>query len=277
MSTPSRNPYADVKRTLRREVGFQCPVRGCGNPYLTWHHFDPPWRIEKHHRPEGMIALCLEHASKADHGAFTDDQLRTLKVKTPERDVVTGKFDWRRQDFLVRLGGNFSYREDTILQLGSVPCAWLSRDQEGLHEVNFLMPTVSNGPRASIVENFWSASSSAHEIISPPMGRKIEVKYQNGDYFKILFRNVKQPEHLGVLYPEANLRNLTSVVEFPTTLVEVTSIVAGTNLELGPNYARFGGGTMRECFSSNSGSAGMRINLSDKEVAELLPHHESDS
>jgi hypothetical protein len=79
MAGPGRDPYRDVKRRLRREVGFTCPVEGCGNPYLTWHHFDPPWRVEHHHRPEGMIALCLEHAAQADNDAFTHDQLRALK------------------------------------------------------------------------------------------------------------------------------------------------------------------------------------------------------
>jgi hypothetical protein len=37
-----RRPYAHVVRQLRQEVGFRCPVDDCGNPYLTWHHFDPP-------------------------------------------------------------------------------------------------------------------------------------------------------------------------------------------------------------------------------------------
>jgi hypothetical protein len=41
-----RRPPMDVIRLLRSEVGFCCPVEGCGNPYLTWHHFDPPRRVE---------------------------------------------------------------------------------------------------------------------------------------------------------------------------------------------------------------------------------------
>src|SRR5260370_32940636 len=79
MAGPGRDPYERVKSELRQEVGFCCPVNGCGSPYLTWHHFDPPWRIEHHHRPDGMIALCRPHADKADYLSFTDDQLRALK------------------------------------------------------------------------------------------------------------------------------------------------------------------------------------------------------
>jgi hypothetical protein len=73
--TLSRTPPIQVTREIRSEVGFSCPIDRCGNPYLTWHHFDPPWSIEQHHRPEGMVALCREHADKADAGAFTDDQV----------------------------------------------------------------------------------------------------------------------------------------------------------------------------------------------------------
>lgn len=73
----SRTPPIAVRRTLRGEVGFGCPVRQagnlCGNPYLRWHHFDPAWSDEHHHRPEGMIASCAQHHDEADAGAFTRD------------------------------------------------------------------------------------------------------------------------------------------------------------------------------------------------------------
>ena len=68
-------------------------MEGCGSPYLTWHHFDPPWRVQEHEEPEGIIALCQEHHKKADVGAFTDDQLRGLKAAGHEREEeVRGRF-----------------------------------------------------------------------------------------------------------------------------------------------------------------------------------------
>jgi hypothetical protein len=73
------------RKALRKEVGFGCPVKDCGNPYLTWHHFDPPWEIAKHkpkperHKVEGIIALCHSHHDEADAGAFTKEQLHALK------------------------------------------------------------------------------------------------------------------------------------------------------------------------------------------------------
>ena len=71
-----REPPDSVKKILRKEVRFGCPIPGCNNPYLEWHHFDPPWAKEEHHRPEGMIALCNTHHKRADAGAFTIEQLK---------------------------------------------------------------------------------------------------------------------------------------------------------------------------------------------------------
>ena len=81
MSTPeiSRTPPANVLERLRREVNFGCPVEDCGVPYLSWHHFDPPWREKKHHNPDGMIALCAKDASLADAPRWTKEQLREMK------------------------------------------------------------------------------------------------------------------------------------------------------------------------------------------------------
>ncbi|WP_290437550.1 HNH endonuclease signature motif containing protein [Aeromonas caviae] len=64
-----------VKEILREEVGFGCPVKDCGNPYLEYHHFDPPIHIGPHNDPKGMIALCAQHHKKADGNAYTVEQL----------------------------------------------------------------------------------------------------------------------------------------------------------------------------------------------------------
>jgi hypothetical protein len=92
-------PLAEIRRQLRGEVGFGCPVEGCGSPYLTWHHFDPPWREREHHDADGMFALCLQHHKEADSGAFSDSQLRSfkaepfLKKSDPDPLVVSTGFE----------------------------------------------------------------------------------------------------------------------------------------------------------------------------------------
>src|SRR5207245_3375537 len=114
-------------RQLRQEVGFRCPVDGCGSPYLTWHHFGPAWRVEQHHRLDGMVALCVEHANKADVGAFTKEQLTAFKREGGLRsDAVRGRFDWMRRELLAVVGGNFYYHCPVILEIGDRTAIWFS-------------------------------------------------------------------------------------------------------------------------------------------------------
>ncbi|HEY5431250.1 MAG TPA: hypothetical protein VIK04_19190 [Solirubrobacteraceae bacterium] len=89
-------PPSTVRRELRREIGFCCPVEGCRSPYLTWHHFDPPWHVRQHHDPAGMVALCLQHHKEADAGAFTPEQLRAFKT-IAARDRPIGRVNWKRE------------------------------------------------------------------------------------------------------------------------------------------------------------------------------------
>lgn len=99
----NRTPPQPIRRALRAEVGFGCPIGECANPYLEWHHFDPPWREREHHDPAGMVALCAEHHAKADAGAFTPEQLRGYK-SSARRTPVQGRFDWMRNKLLAAVG-----------------------------------------------------------------------------------------------------------------------------------------------------------------------------
>src|SRR4051794_9583178 len=104
----TRTPPAEVRRALRKEVGFICPVPNCTNPNLTWHHFAPTWSECKHHDPQGMIALCKDHHGQADEGAFTVPQLRQLKRTGAEKAgslPVKEVFNWRRNRILAIVGG----------------------------------------------------------------------------------------------------------------------------------------------------------------------------
>jgi hypothetical protein len=218
MAEPGRTPPRDVLSTLRREVGFCCPVEGCGSPYLTWHHFDPPWRYEKHHRPEGMIALCREHADKADNRSFTDNQLRHLKqVGAARATEVRGRFDWMRNDLLAHVGGNFYYGTPVILRLGSTKNIWFERDENNDVLLNIKMPTLSGEPRARIENNVWTVLPRlAAEVICPPNGRLIDVKYNNGDWFRVEYQIMATEGDFFKNYPGTPVSHLEEVV-FPLT------------------------------------------------------------
>jgi hypothetical protein len=254
----SRTPPTDVLTALREEVGFHCPAADadgdiCGNPYLTWHHFDPPWRTETHHRPEGMIALCRTHADKADNGSYTDDQLRRLKAEGRGRGrEVSGRFDWMRRDLLAVVGGNAYFRTPVVIQVSNRPVVWFNRNEQHELLLNFDMPAISGASRASIRDNGWTVSpTDVRELICPPSGRKLDIKYKNGDLFGLKFRSIADRDELLQRFPY--LPTLQShVFPYPLTVVELTQVVAGSPLQLTPKGTLIGtnsitGGLISDC------------------------------
>ncbi|MDS3861811.1 hypothetical protein RIF25_13460, partial [Thermosynechococcaceae cyanobacterium BACA0444] len=120
-----RQPPSPVIRQLCKEVGFACPV--CGSPFLTWHHFDPPWRNKQHHNPEGMIALCPEHAAHADGGHWTINQLRQLKRPANLNDWVTASWPWKPEKAVFMLGNSYYVGERALLSMSGIPILGASR------------------------------------------------------------------------------------------------------------------------------------------------------
>ena len=150
-------PPTDVIRYLRQEVGFGCPFPNCRSPILTWHHFDPPWRLEQHHRPDGMIALCRLHADAADGGLFSNTQLKQWKKARNSIDSVKAKFPWAQRNFLIRLGGNYSGGESVPLALAGEPIISLTRDLTGPLLLSMSLRLPDGTLVASIDENSFTA------------------------------------------------------------------------------------------------------------------------
>ena len=270
----TRTPPAAVRRQLRQEVGFGCPVDGCGSPYLTWHHFDPPWSEHRHHDLAGMIALCQEHHRMADAGAFTADQLRALKAAGHEReDQVRGRFNWMRQEVLAVVGGNFYFETPIILQIQERPVVWWNRDQDGFMLLNVEMLTASGQPRARIEDNDWITAGAEADIECPPSGRRLRIDYPNGDQLCVEFDTIDSEENLKAryadLFPELpplppappgferpqmpDLSKVPDEVTFPVTMAEVTMDIADTPLRLGPRRTELmGASQMMGCWSIRS-------------------------
>lgn len=125
-----------MRRELRREVGFCCPVLNCGSPYLTYHHFDPPWAKGGVHNPDGMIALCLQHHKEADVGTYSHEQLRSMKRALKGNVPVSGRFNWRREETLTIAGSNYFIGTPTFLQIGARKLIWLEKDDCGFENLN---------------------------------------------------------------------------------------------------------------------------------------------
>lgn len=234
MTTIPRRPPTAVLRELRREVGFGCPVEGCARPYLEWHHFDPPWHVRPHHDPAGMVALCPEHHRQADAGAFTADQLRALKLSPEERvEAVRGRFNWMRNDLLAVVGGNFYIRTPTIFTFREEKRIWLGRDDDGYLLLNVRMLSASGQPRARIDENFWVAKGDPIDVESPPSGKLLRIRYDNGDDLRVGFAELASFEAARSRYDQFPDR-INEYLTFPITAVEVQMTVGGTDIRFGP-------------------------------------------
>lgn len=244
----------NVKRTLREEVGFGCPVPDCGLPYLEWHHFDPPWHIQNHHNAQGMIALCREHHIQADNGAFTKEQLHAFKSTGRKKSKqIRGKFNWMRNRILAVVGGNFYYETLVIFKFKGQPIIWFERDQDNYLLLNLNMLTTSKQPRAFIKNNEWFNVSGEEDIECPPSAKKIKIKYLNGDMITVEFFELTNSSEVNKKYPDANIKSWK--IDFPITAVEVTNVVANSGLEFNAKETKFGmGNVVKNCFISGCGT-----------------------
>jgi hypothetical protein len=249
----NRRPPVPVIRALRSEVGFGCPVEGCGSPYLEWHHFDPPWHVEQHHRPEGMIALCTAHHPMADGGAYTVEQLRAFKQNRVNAEAVRGRFAWLRNKLLAVIGGNFYYETNTILTIDGVDVIYFTRDDDGYLRLSVHMLSLLSEQRAILEESIWTNIGNPSDINSPPSGKELEIKYANGDYLFVKFLEISNAGEAQKKYG-GNLAEFNKF-EYPITVVEVNYEVANTRIKFTPKETTIGGIIMKECFVSYARTA----------------------
>lgn len=236
--TLARKPPADVLKALRSEVGFHCPAPTregiCGSPYLSWHHFDPPWRTENHHRVEGMIALCREHADKADSGAYTDDQLRRFKQRGAESAAsIRGEFGWMRNNLVARVGGNFYVDTPILVAITGMPLIWFERNKYGELMLNYRLRA-----GAVITNNSWELPpDQLDQVICKPGGRSLDIRHKNGDRFAITFAEHADRESFRRTYPGIISTAIPlSARRFPVTVVDVTSVSSEGSFQLNSGW-----------------------------------------
>lgn len=215
-----------VKEILRKEVGFGCPVRGCGNPYLEYHHFDPPVHKKPHNDPEGMIALCAHHHTKADGNAFTIEQLHALKKNTVNSRVVKGNLEWLRHDMLSVIGGTLYYETPIPVQVDGHNVVSFKRDSDGFQRLSVNMLSLAPEERLIIDENSWENIGKPLDLRSPPQGKELEVSYHNGDYLHLRFMEILTAEQLQSKYSVNNISHFI----FPITVVEINFAIGGVNI-----------------------------------------------
>lgn len=174
----SRTIPTEIRRILRQEVNYGCPVESCGSPYLSYHHFDPPWHVENHHNPNGMIALCLHHHKAADNGAFTSNQLKNLKNNPflSKDDILSGQLSWKRENILFDVGGNYYLGASQIYLRKDEQMIWLEHDEKGNIMINLNIKDKEGNLIFTMRNNDWIISTSLQDIESPPAMKIVKLK-----------------------------------------------------------------------------------------------------
>jgi len=182
LEDPGRAPPADVKEQLRREVNFGCPVEDCGAPYLTWHHFDPPWSREHHHRPEGMIALCSTHAAQADGDRWTNEQLRGLKAHPfVTTESITEFYGYLRRNVVCRLGSIITADVVYVLNSNRGPVVYFRKDGDGYDRLNLAISSPSGSPILKMEDNWWTVNPrNLFDLECSARGRTLHIRSNDG-------------------------------------------------------------------------------------------------
>jgi hypothetical protein len=233
----NRTPPIEIRRALREEVGFGCPIVAsgsrCGNPYLSWHHFDPPWSVREHHDVGGMIALCDHHHRAADGGAYPNEFLRELKARGAEGMAeIEGRFEWMRRDMVVVVGGNAAYQCAVALGINGRSAVRLARDVRGYLLLSVHMWGPPGSPGVEIDENDWIARGSPKDIECPVGGKMLSVRYPNGDKLAIEFREIADAAQAEAQYRSPAVVSVGAT--FPLTAVEITCELPAHGIKLSP-------------------------------------------
>lgn len=135
----SRSPVGrSLRKKLRKEVGFGCPVDGCRIPFLEYHHFDPPYSEGKQHSESGMIALCPIHHRQADQNAWSIKDLHEMK-NIKRRDHPKGRLGWSIDEGVVIAGGNYFFTSTLTMRINGKELFRLEQDNKTKILVNALL------------------------------------------------------------------------------------------------------------------------------------------
>jgi hypothetical protein len=189
----NRRPPKSVRKKLRAEVGLCCPVSNCSSPYLTYHHFDPPWSVCEHHNPDGMIALCEPHHSQADGGVFTIDQLRKLKATAKNFTAVRGQSNWQRENTLIIIGGSYVIDTPQLLCIQDKPILWLTKSFEGNDLINIDLRDPAGKQLFCMRDNEWLALPPVDDVIAPPQTRSLCIRSKSTSVSLDIHFTAEQP------------------------------------------------------------------------------------
>jgi len=256
----NRYPPIAVIRNLRTESNFKCSVPNCDIPYLEYHHFDPPWYILNHHNPNGMISLCPQHHRQADAHAWTTEQLIEFKTRNQSEeieDVIKGKFNYLRNQFLLYAGGNYFFNNSKAeIVLRNHPIVWFEINENGLKQLNIILFNEKGEIYFHIENNSWKVKNNIKDLECPPNGKILRVDFDNGNYIKIEFIELDTIEKLGKNINHPHMELFLNIL--PITLLKINLKMIEFKIDFQSNKIINGNHTNINCLSSDN-TIGMRL------------------
>lgn len=249
----NRTPSKDIQKVLRKENGFKCCFPSCESPYLEYHHFDPPWHIEEHHNPDGMIALCPNHHRKADAGVISKEQLLDMKkIAKKEFENIKGDFEWLRRKILLVAGGNFYFDNKVDISLMNKPLIWFNIDEEGYRLLNMKLHDKHGNLKLHIEDNVWIIKTGVKDIECPPSGKDLKIYFENGDNIRLKFLEINSVEEFEKRYPDVVLNELDS--EYPFSALTVAMKLSAFNINFQERKTIFNrnGTIIKDCLFKNN-------------------------
>ncbi len=200
LSNQSRDPGAEIKRQLRYEVNFGCPVDGCGSPILTYHHFDPPWAGNFQHNVAGMVALCKVHHDQADGGLFTKERLRQMKINPYVNDSIRVRWPYSPESLVLKVGPCFVVGGGSALRLDGRPVLRFSAgviERLGTKTVTLDSEIVDATGKAWLrITDNWLDLETANlsDLFMPPQTKEFIAKHNDQSKIKLRYLRKKSTE-----------------------------------------------------------------------------------
>ncbi|MBN8611088.1 MAG: HNH endonuclease [Deltaproteobacteria bacterium] len=195
----SRKIPAETRLHLRREVNFGCPAPRCGNPLLTFHHFDPPFHEGHSHDPAGIVALCREHHDRADpkgsdRGLYSVETLRGFKRDPWVKDKLNGRLFELPRRFVVFAGGGEARSSSMVLRVGGVP---MFRIRGALHEsaLDLSMMDLAGNLALEIRRDALVAHTQLlRDAVFPPKATRWSVDAGNAGFVELKFQRLQREQ-----------------------------------------------------------------------------------
>jgi len=225
-----RNPKK-VKKLIRSKDGFVCAYPGCNSPFLEYHHFDPPWNVENHNNPDGIIALCPTHHGHADGGMFSKEELKEWKekMKLIKSSEIGSRLPWIKNKIGVILGGNLCVHNKYELMINNSPVIWFNK----IHDYSYLNINLTDENGNTLIkmeDNDWEVKNELIlDLECSPYGKEINISFKNGDFLNLRFVSYEHEEKFISSY-KAFSHGLQEF--FPLSIVEINANLFNGSIKL---------------------------------------------